>query len=115
LYDRTTGIISSHMTASDERHIDINVPATHDLIDGHHAPEKFRVDIHTKELIEHTPTDTGSLRFDEEMMDARLIRHLNIESIALLRDVVLGKIESLKRLQAIDDEIAMLRRRDVMG
>ena len=110
LYDRSTGLITGHMTSSDERNLDINVPPTHNIIDGHHAPDRFRVDLDTKEVVEHAGARDPAPSFDSEMQDARLIRHLDIESIALLRDYALGKTGSFKRLQEIDGEIAEIRK-----
>lgn len=108
LYHKETGHISGHMTVSDERHLAINIPTTHDVIEGHHDANRFKVDVQTKRLIECDKSPEKTLCNDREMQAARVARHLDMQSISLLRDYVLGKPNALERLQDIDEKITSI-------
>jgi hypothetical protein len=55
-YDKDTGILADyHLTASDEKGVELNTPPNHMAINGHHNPLTERVDVETGKIVDHTP------------------------------------------------------------
>lgn len=129
-YHAESGLFhDKQLLVSDESTIALNCPEGHLPIDGHHDYLCKRVDLDTKEIIDHQPQQpSGEHEWNPETKRWQLnakaheriarshsararIAHLetNVQPRAV-REVALNKPDATKRLQDIDDEIAGLRK-----
>lgn len=133
-YHRETGLFNgAHLTTSDEDTIELNTPADHVAIDGHHDSLSKRVDISSGEVVDYQAPPLS----DDHVLDPQtrqwvltpaalerkrkrpdaLARIAKLEAAQhrlvreALMQLMLGQDtkQSYQRLAGIDDEIETLR------
>jgi len=130
-YHKDTGLFDGrHLMVSDDLAVDLNTPADHIAIDGHHDALSRRVDVSKDppEVVDYQPAapssahewDAVTKRWElsaseqqaqqERRLAMNRIRYLeqHVQPRAL-REAALMQDGAQARLRAIDDEIAALR------
>lgn len=124
-YNKETGLLHDKaLMAGSERDIEINTPAGHVAVDGHHDALSKRVNVATGEIIDYQPpqpspdhewngtTQRWQLsaialdRTNRRTAAAARIRDLEAASVPAMRELLLsGGVAARQKLQAIEDEI----------
>jgi hypothetical protein len=127
-YHKETGLLAdSRILASDDATVVLNTPANHGVIEGHHDHLSTRVDVATGEILDYQPpspsTDhewnaeskrwqlsaAATDRAQRRTAAAARIAALEVSQHRLVREVLLGRVSGLAKLQLLDDEISSLR------
>jgi hypothetical protein len=126
-YHRETGLLhDSQFMTNDEANVEMNTPADHIAIDGHHDRLSQRVDIESGEVVDYQPAQPSpSHEWNESTRRWELspsaqaaiarraaararIADLEAGQGRLLRQHALGVGAALERLRALDDEVERL-------
>lgn len=116
IYDKATGIIACHFFSSDESTIEANIPPGHAAVEGHHDASRKRVDLETGEIVDYTPPPPSAEELAAAERQAKhqasLMRIAQLEALQArpLREYTLGDSTARDRLEAINNEIASLRK-----